>query len=81
MTASAYDGLVIVTEYGIADLRGLTTGEKAMAIARIAHPRFSEDLTRYVYEDQFFTKPIGLDLDKTPKGVTLYDGQTTLSEG
>ncbi len=81
LTASAYDGLVIVTEYGIADLRGLTTGEKAMAIARIAHPRFSEDLTRYVYEDQFFTKPIGLDLDKTPKGVTLYDGQTTLSEG
>jgi acyl-CoA hydrolase len=80
LTASAYDGLVIVTEYGVADLRGLTTGEKAMAIARIAHPRFSDDLTRYVYEDQFFTKPTGLRLDKTPKGVTLYDGSTKLHD-
>ena len=80
LTASAYDGLVLVTEYGIADLRGLTTGEKAMAIARIAHPHFSDELTRYVYEDQFFTKPIGLCLDKTPKGVILYDGSTNLTD-
>ena len=71
---------MIVTEYGIADLRGLTTGEKAMAIARIAHPRFSDDLTRYVYEDQLFTKPSGLRLDKVPKGVTLYDGPTKLTD-
>ncbi|MBW2489314.1 MAG: acetyl-CoA hydrolase/transferase family protein [Deltaproteobacteria bacterium] len=78
LTASAYDGVVIVTEYGIADLRGLTTGEKAMAIARIAHPRFSDDLMRYVYDDRLFTKPIGFSLDKIPKGVTLYDGPTTL---
>jgi acyl-CoA hydrolase len=74
LTASAYDGVVIVTEYGIADLRGLTTGEKAMAIARIAHPRFSDDFQRYVFEDRLFTKPTGYSLDKTPRGVILYDG-------
>jgi 4-hydroxybutyrate CoA-transferase len=81
LTASAYDGVVIVTEYGIADLRGLTTGEKAMAIARIAHPRFSDDYMRYVYEDQLFTKPIGFSLNKTPKGVILYEGSTKLPGG
>jgi len=80
LTASAFDGVVIVTEYGIADLRGLTTGEKAMAIARIAHPRFSDDLMRYVNEDQLFTKPSGFSLDKTPKGVTLYDGRIKIAE-
>ena len=80
LTASAYDGVVIVTEYGIADLRGLTTGEKAMAIARIAHPRFSDDFMRYVYEDQLFTKPVGFSLDKTPKGVIPYDGTIKLGK-
>jgi 4-hydroxybutyrate CoA-transferase len=78
LTASAYDGVVIVTEYGIADLRGLTTGEKAMAIARIAHPRFSDDFMRYIYEDRLFTKPMGFSLDKTPKGVVLYEGNIKL---
>jgi hypothetical protein len=33
---------------------------------------------RYVYDDQLFTKPIGFSLDKIPRGVTLYDGPTTL---
>jgi 4-hydroxybutyrate CoA-transferase len=80
LTASAFDGLVVVTEYGIADLRGLTIGEKAMAIARIAHPRFSDDFMRYVYEDQLFTKPIGFSLDKTPKGVILYKGPIKLQD-
>jgi len=79
LTASAYDGVVIVTEYGIADLRGLTTGEKAMAIARIAHPRFSDGFCREVFEDQLFTKPFGYSLDKTPKGVILYDGSIKLN--
>jgi acyl-CoA hydrolase len=80
LTASAYDGVVIVTEYGIADLRGLTTGEKAMAIARIAHPKFSEDFQRCVFEDQLFTKPTGYSLDKIPKGVILYDGSVKLND-
>lgn len=74
LTASAYDGVVIVTEYGFADLRELTSGEKAMAIASIAHPDFRDDFLRSVYEDPLFTKPIGVYLDKTPRGVKFYEG-------
>jgi len=41
LTASVYDGVVIVTEYGIADLRELSSGEKAMA--SIADPKFCDE--------------------------------------
>ncbi len=78
LTASAYDPVVIVTEYGIADLRALTAGEKALAVASIAHPRFSEDHLRALYDDPLFTKPIGFSLDKIPRGVTLYKGNVPL---
>jgi 4-hydroxybutyrate CoA-transferase len=78
LTASAYEGVVIVTEYGVADLRELTVGEKAMAIASIAHPKFRDDFLRSVYEDPIFTKPIGFYLDNRPRGVKLYDGKIKL---
>jgi len=78
LTASAYDGVVIVTEYGIADLRELTSGEKAMAIASIAHPKFRDDFLRSVYEDPLFTKHIGGYLDKIPNGVFMYEGRIQL---
>jgi acyl-CoA hydrolase len=79
LTASAYDGVVIVTEYGIADLRELTSGEKAMAVASIAHPKFRDDFLRSVYEDPLFTKPIGCCLDKIPNGVCMYEGGIQLA--
>lgn len=78
LTASSYDGVVVVTEYGIADLRGLSSGNKALAIAAIAHPDFCDDFLRDVYEDPFFTKPVGYSLDKTPYGVTMYQGSTKI---
>ncbi len=74
LTASSYDDVVIVTEYGIADLRGLSSGNKALAVASIAHPDFRDDFLREIYEDPFFTKPVDYSLDKTPYGVTLYQG-------
>jgi acyl-CoA hydrolase len=80
LTASAYDAVVIVTEWGIADLRQLTMGEKALAIAGIAHPGFRDDFLRYVYDDPLFTKPIGFSLDKTSKGVIMYAGGVKLDE-
>jgi acyl-CoA hydrolase len=80
LTASAYDGVVIVTEYGIADLREMTTGAKALAIASIAHPKFRDEFLRGVYDDPLFTKPVGFTLDKIPNGVHLYDGKTQLAE-
>jgi acyl-CoA hydrolase len=78
LTASAYDGVVIVTEYGVADLRGLTVGNKAVAIASIAHPRFRDTMLRRIYDDPMFTKPHGFTLDKVPYGVTFYRGATAI---
>ena len=78
LTASAYDGVVIVTEYGIADLRELTSGEKALALASIAHPKFRDEFLRGVVDDSLFTKPIGFTLDKAPRGVRMYDGRISL---
>jgi acyl-CoA hydrolase len=78
LTASAYDGVVIVTEYGVADLRELTSGEKALALASIAHPKFRDEFLRGVVDDPLFTKPIGISLDKTPRGVRMYEGRISL---
>ncbi len=36
---------VVVTEYGAADLRGLTVKERARAMISIAHPQFRDELT------------------------------------
>lgn len=78
LTASAYDGVVIVTEYGIADLRDLPTGFKGLAIASISHPSVRENLLKTIYDDPRMTKPKGFSLDKIPPGVTLYHGKTGL---
>ena len=78
LTASAYDSIVVVNEYGIADLRGLTAGEKALAVASIAHPDFRDDLLRHIYDDPYFTKPIGFSFDKAHRGVIMYDGDIKL---
>ncbi len=80
LTASAYDGIVLVNEWGIADLRGLTAGEKALAVASIAHPHYRKELLTYIYNDPYFTKPHGFEMDKPPKGVIMYNGSVKVSE-
>jgi 4-hydroxybutyrate CoA-transferase len=79
-TASAYDGVVIVTEYGIADLRELTAGEKALAIASIAHPEYRDQYLKAIMDDQLFTKSPTLGAGKSPHGVTLYQGDIKLDD-
>lgn len=80
LTASAYDGVVIVTEYGSADLRGLTLGAKALAIASIAHPKFRDGFLRQIHDDPMFTKPRNYAPGQTPDGVILYRGGIDLDE-
>jgi len=80
LTASAYDGVVIVDEYGIADLRGLTAGEKALAIASIAHPKYRDEYLKGIYDDPMFTKPLGSRLGRKPLGVTMYEGSIKLED-
>ncbi len=80
LTASSYDGVVVVNEYGVADLRGLTAGEKALAVASIAHPRYRDEFLKSIYDDPLFTKPPGCGPAKLPRGVTLYQGPIRLDE-
>lgn len=42
-----HDVSVVVTEHGVADLRGLSPRERAAALAEIAHPSFRDDLESY----------------------------------
>lgn len=79
-TASSYDGVVVVNEYGAADLRGLTAGEKALALASIAHPRFRDSYLKYIRDDSMFTKPPHFGLEKDPKGVIWYKGSIPVKE-
>lgn len=46
VTTGKNDVDCIVTEYGIARLRGKTAGERAKALIEIAHPAFREELRR-----------------------------------
>lgn len=46
VTTSRNDVDYVVTEYGIADLKGRTLRERAEALIRIAHPKFREELTK-----------------------------------
>ncbi len=80
LTACSFDGVVIVTEWGIADLREMTVGEKALALASISHPACREELLKYVYDDQMFTKLVGFKPGGVPKGVRLYAGPVKLDE-
>lgn len=80
LTASAYDGVVVVNEYGFADLRGLTAGEKALAIASIAHPRYRDEYLKGIHDDALFTKPVGFRAGQTPRGVMLYQGSIELDD-
>lgn len=50
VTTSRNDVHYIVTEYGIANLRGKTVRERAKALINIAHPKFREQLSKDFFE-------------------------------
>lgn len=41
----------VVTEYGVADLKGKTLRERAEALTSIAHPKFREGLEKFTHEN------------------------------
>ena len=47
----------IVTEYGIADLRGKSNADRARALIKIAHPDFREQL-RDEYKQVYHIDPL-----------------------
>jgi acetyl-CoA hydrolase len=60
VTTSRNDVRMIVTEYGVADLWGLSIRERVHALTNIAHPDFREDLLRYAHEQNFLPKVIAM---------------------
>jgi len=55
VTTSRNDVDCIVTEYGIAELKGKTLKDRAAALIKIAHPDFRKDLI-HAYESRFHTE-------------------------
>ena len=72
-TAIAADPVVIVTEHGAFDPRGLNIAEHVVAIAHLAAPEYREELLRYVYDSKEYYRPQRIRGDRPPKGFTPYD--------
>lgn len=72
VTAIAADPVVIVTEQGAFDPRGLSLCEHAVGIAHLAQPETREMLLKHIYESDRFHSPRQALSDRRPKGFTPY---------
>ncbi|MCP4687857.1 MAG: acetyl-CoA hydrolase/transferase family protein [Desulfobacterales bacterium] len=72
-TAIAADPVIIVTEYGALDPRGLSLGEHAIGVAHLAEPAIRETLLKHIYESEEFHRTSGTLKEKTPKGFFPYE--------
>ena len=72
-TAIAADPVVIVTEHGAFDPRGLSICEHAVGIAHLAEPSVREELLKYIFESERFHKPRQALQDRKPKGFFPYE--------
>ena len=50
--------MVVVTEYGMVNLKGKSVAERARALIGIAHPDFREDLERQAYEHRLIPRGV-----------------------
>ena len=71
-TAIAADPIVIVTEQGAFDPRGLSICEHAVGIAHLAEENTREELLKYIYDNEKFHKPRQAIQDRRPKGFVPY---------
>lgn len=72
-TVIAADPVVIVTEYGAFDPRGLNIAEHAVGIAHLAEPMYREKLLKYIYDSKEYHKPQQALKGKPPKGFIPYE--------
>ena len=72
-TAISADPVVIITEYGAFDPRGLNMVEHAVGIAHLAEPETCGKLLKKIYESPEFHKPKEALKNKFPKGFTPYE--------
>jgi acyl-CoA hydrolase len=71
-TAIAADQVVIVTENGAFDPRGLAFSERAVAIAHLAAPEVRRQLLKEIYDSPVFHHPAAALKDGVPKGFMPY---------
>lgn len=71
-TAIAADPVVIVTEYGAFDPRGLSITEHAVGIAQLAAPEHREKLMKHIFESNVFN-PSSVFRNGKPKGFIPYE--------
>jgi 4-hydroxybutyrate CoA-transferase len=72
-TAIAADPVVIVTENGAFNPRGLNISEHAVGIAHLAAPEHRERLLKMIYDSTAFHKPKQALKDISPKGFVSYE--------
>jgi len=60
VTTPRSDTMYVVTEYGMANLKGKSVAERALALIALSHPDFREDLERQAHEHRLI-----------PRGVTF----------
>jgi acyl-CoA hydrolase len=72
-TAIAADPVVIVTEYGAFNPRGLNISEHAVGIAHLAAPEHRERLLKIIYDSKAFHKPGEALKSTSPKGFVSYE--------
>jgi len=56
VTTPRTDVMFVVTEYGLANLKGKSVPERAQALIGIAHPDFREPLEREAYEHRLIPR-------------------------
>ncbi len=71
-TAIAADQVVIVTEQGAFDPRGLSFSERAVAIAHLAEPENRAKLIKNIYDSPEYHHPAQALKDGVPKGFIPY---------
>ncbi|SLM29766.1 Acetyl-CoA hydrolase/transferase [Desulfamplus magnetovallimortis] len=78
-TAIAADPVIIVTEYGAFDPRGLSITEHAVGIAHLAAPEARENLLRHIYDSGQFHNPSQYLRNGIPKGFFPYENFVGMS--
>jgi len=68
----APDQVVIITEHGAFDPRGLSFSERVIAIAHLAEPETRELLIKRIYDSPEYHHPAQALKDGVPKGIIPY---------
>ncbi|MGE5354740.1 MAG: acetyl-CoA hydrolase/transferase family protein [Deltaproteobacteria bacterium] len=72
-TAIPADPVVIVTENGAFNPKGLNISEHAVGIAHLADPETRDMLLKHIYDSPEYFKPKNALRDRPPKGFTPYE--------